>query len=153
MSTSEERRRSGDIKPLSASSQRSGSAPVRWIIANTLLAGLLILLAPDPIVTVLIGGSAIGLAAVTGAHIARTRTAATRTATLLDVMTAWLPGIAAVALAVVGLALVLRNPDNEILRLAGIALFLVQILFVAVLSALPDRASEAANRSPVGRPV
>ncbi len=39
MSTSEERRRSGDIKPLSASSQRSGSAPVRWIIANTLLAG------------------------------------------------------------------------------------------------------------------
>ena len=153
MSTPEQGRRDGDIKPPSVALRRSGSAPTGWIITNTLLAGLLILLAPNAVVTVLVGGSAIGLAAVTGAHIARTRLSAIRPVTLLDVMTAWLPGLAAIALALMGLTLVLRNPDNELLRLAGIALFLIQILFVAVLGAVPDRVAETANRSPASRTV
>ena len=107
------------------------------------------LLAPNPVVTLLVGGSALGLAAVTGASIARNRTAGMTSPTLLDVLTAWLPGFVALALAIVGLALVLRYPDQELLRLGGIGLFLVQILFIAVLGAIPERTSQPVNRSPV----
>jgi hypothetical protein len=129
---------------------RGGPPTIRWIIANTLLAGLLILLAPNPAVTLLVGGSALGLAAVTGASIARGRMARMTSPTLLDVLTAWLPGFVALALAIVGLALVLQFPDREFLRLGGIGLFLIQILFIAVLGAIPERTSQPANRSPVG---
>ena len=128
---------------------RSGTPTIRWIIANTLFAGLLILLAPNAVVTLLVGGSALGLAAVTGARIARNRMAGTSSPTLLDMLTAWLPGFVALALAIIGLALVLRYPDQELLRLGGIGLFLVQILFIAVLGEIPERAAQPVNRSPV----
>ena len=121
---------------------------IHWIIINTLLAGLLILLAPDPTTTLVVGGSAIGIAAITGANIARGRMAGMRSMTPLDVLAAWLPGLAALGLAIAGLALVILNPGHELLRLGGIALFLIQILFIAALGATTERVEQPVSRSP-----
>jgi hypothetical protein len=122
--------------------------PIYWIITNTLLAGLLILLAPDPTTTLVVGGFAIGLAAITGANIARGRMAGMRSMTPLDVLAAWLPGLSALGLAIAGLALVVLNPAQELLRLGGIALFLIQILFIAALGATAERVGQPVSRSP-----
>lgn len=121
---------------------------IHWIITNTLLAGLLILLAPDSIITLVVGGSAIGIAAITGANIARGRMAGMTSMTPLDVLAAWLPGLAALGLATAGLALIALNPGHELLRLGGIGLFLIQILFIAVLGATTEQVDKPANRSP-----
>ncbi len=127
--------------------------PVHWIIVNTILAGLLMLLAPNPSITIIVGGSAIGLAAFTGANVARNRMADMATPTLLDILAAWLPGLAALALAIVGLALVLQANGNALLQFCGIALFLIQILFIAVLGAATEQVDRPAQREPAGHSV
>lgn len=141
-------REGGEITAEPNNSSPPPLRPVHWIIINTFLAGLLILLAPDPTITLVVGGSAIGIAAITGANMARGRMAGMRSMTPLDVLAAWLPGLAALGLAIVGLALVTLNPGHEFLRLGGIALFLIQILFIAVLDASAERLGQPVSRSP-----
>jgi len=142
------RRRDRDVTR-SIASRRPGAGTLPWSVTNTLLVGFLILLAPDPWVTWLVGGSAIAVAAVTGAIVAVRRTAGIAPLTPLDVIAAWLPGLIALSLAGVGLALVIRNPDDEVLRLGGVGLFLVQILFIAITGSVPEPRADSADRRSV----
>ena len=122
---------------------------VLWTVINTLLTGLLILLTPGPSLTLLMGGCAIALAAITGANVARRRMQDMMSPTPLDVLTIWLPGLVGLVLAIAGLVLVLRYPGQRPLQLGGIALFLIQILLIAVPGA--ERMASPSNRSPSGR--
>lgn len=122
-----------------------------WSIINTLLVGFLILLATDAWIVWLVGIAAVAAAAINGAIVARRRMAAIRVMTPLDVMTAWLPGLVALALAVVGLLLVIRHPNDELPRLAGIALLLVQILFIVALGAVAAPAARPAGARSTGQ--
>jgi hypothetical protein len=118
-----------------------------WVILNIALAGMLILLATDPAVVFLIGGSALCVAAATGAGAAWRRLAATSTADIFTLVLAWFPGFAALVLAVLGLVLVVRSPENDLLRLGGLALFLMQIAFIALLDTRRQAATAPADRS------
>ena len=118
-----------------------------WTIVNIALAGALILLATDPVVVFLIGGGALCVAAATGAGAAWRRLRATPKADIFTLVLVWFPGFTALALAVLGLALVARNPENELFRLGGLALFLIQIAFIALLDTRRQAATAPADRS------
>lgn len=118
-----------------------------WTIVNIALAGALILLATDPVVVFLIGGGALCVAAATGAGAAWRRLRPTPKADIFTLVLAWFPGLTALALAVLGLAVVVRHPENEPFRLGGLALFLMQIAFIALLDTRRQAATAAADRS------
>ena len=115
-----------------------------WTIVNIALAGVLILLAKDPVVVFLIGGSALCVAAATGAGAALRRLGATSKADMFTLVLAWFPGFTALVLAVLGLVVVVRNPENDLFRLA---LFLMQIAFIALLDTRRQAATAPADRS------
>ena len=118
-----------------------------WTIVNIALAGVLILLATDPVVVFLIGGGALCVAAATGAGAAWRRLGATPKADVFTLALAWFPGFTALVLAVLGLVVVVRNPEDELFRLGGLALFLMQIALIALLDTRRQAATAAADRS------
>ena len=99
----------------------------------------------DPWTIVNIG--ALCVAAATGAGAAWRRLRATPKADIFTLVLVWFPGFTALALAVLGLALVARNPENELFRLGGLALFLIQIAFIALLDTRRQAATAPADRS------
>jgi hypothetical protein len=118
-----------------------------WTFVNIALAGVLMLLATDPVVVLLIGGGALCVAAATGAGAAWRRLGATSKVDIFTLVLAWFPGFTALALAVLGLVLVVRNPENELFRLGGLALLLMQIAFIALLDTRRQAATAPADRS------
>jgi len=121
-----------------------------WSIINTLMAGCLILFAPATWVIWAVGIASIFVAAVSGAAVARSRTSSLRSLTPFDFLIVWLPGLAGLGLALLGFALIVRNPDDQLLRMGGFGLFLFQILLIAITtvttSASADRGSTDRQR-------
>jgi hypothetical protein len=114
------------------------------IITNAAMAGLLMYLAPAAWITWLVGSLAITFAGFTVANMAHRNTAVTRQLTPLDFAAAWLPGIIGLTLATAGVAMMAQQSPT--MRFYGLALFLVQILFVATNDQMATASPRSADR-------
>ena len=120
------------------------TASRRWTIFNLAAAGLIILVSPEPLLGLALGAATTLLAAITGLLAALRRTVAlTRSPTLLEILLAWLPGLNALVLASAGLAILAMSGPGDLLRFAGLALFLSQIAVLAAIDPAPALRAEA----------
>lgn len=119
------------------------SAPVRPVHAavrrtafiNLLLACLLIVIADEPLVTMVVGGATILVAALTGLWTAFRLTRRAWQTTSPTTLAVWMLGL--VALVIAGVGLHLANTDEPMWRATGVILFAAQIALILWLDTTP----------------
>lgn len=110
---------------------------------NIAAAGLIILVSPEPLLGLTVGAAATLMAAITGLGAAFRRTLdLTRSPTLLEILLAWLPGLNALALATAGLVILAMSGPGDLMRYAGLGLFLSQIVVLAAIDPAPGLRAE-----------
>jgi cytochrome b len=110
-----------------------------WQILNAILAAALIFFSGDQLIGLGVGGACIAVIALSGLRHAFRRTLfGEEGAALLNLALIWLPGLAMVGLAALGLNLYLTGNGDDLARFGGFAVFVLQILFFVAFGSVPQ---------------